>query len=81
MPKPAIDTLRGSVVQFDVKDVYLPQPHQLLEELHGGEVLEGTVVEVSDGGKDGKSFVVIEVDRLRRPCILAVELVRKVHQV
>jgi len=74
----AHDTLRGSVVQFRVRDVYLPQPFVILDELHGGQLLTGKVVEVSDGGKDGKAFVVIEVTSLRQPCILAVEQIQKV---
>ena len=78
MPNIAHDTLRGSVVQFRVRDIYLPQPFVILDELHGGDVLKGKVVEVSDGGRDGKAFVVIEVNNLRQPCIVAVDLVEKV---
>jgi hypothetical protein len=77
MPNLAHDTLRGRLVQFRVRDIYLPQPFVILDELHGGDVLEGKVVEVSDGGKDGKSFLVIEVNSLRQPCILAVERILK----
>ena len=56
MPNLAHDTLRGRFVQFHARDIYLPQPSVILDELHGGDVLEGKVVEVSDGGKDGKFF-------------------------
>jgi hypothetical protein len=73
MPKVAPDTLRGRFVQFRIRDIYLPQPYAILDELHGGEVLEGKVVEVSDGGSDGSTFVVIEVDGLRQPCIVSAE--------
>ena len=73
MPNLVNDTLRGRSVRFHIRDVYLPQPSLVLEELHGSEVLEGLVVEVSDGGKDGSVFVVIEVNGLRQPCILAAE--------
>ena len=75
MPPLAANTLRGRVVKFRIRDIYLPQPFVILDELHGGEELEGRVVEVSDGGKDGKSFLVIEVTGLHQPCILAVERV------
>ncbi len=78
MPNLAHDTLRGRFVRFRVRDIYLPQPFVILDELHGGDELEGKVVEVSDGGKDGKSFLVIEVTSLRQPCILAVEQIQKV---
>jgi len=75
MPPLAAHTLRGRVVKFRIRDIYLPQPFVVLDELHGGEEIEGTVVEVSDGGKDGKSFLVIEVKGLHQPCILAIERV------
>jgi hypothetical protein len=75
MPNLLHDTLRGRFVRFHIRDIYLPQPSLVLDELHGGEVLEGKVVEVSDGGKDGSTFVVIEVDGLQQPCILAAERV------
>ena len=73
MPNPAHDSLRGRLVKFRVRDIYLPQPFVILDTLHGGDELKGKVVEVSDGGKDGKSFVVIEVNSLRQPCIVAVD--------
>ena len=73
----AHETLRGRVVRFRVRDIYLPQPFVILDELHGGDLLEGKVVEVSDGGKDGKSFLVVEVTSLRQPCILAVDRIEK----
>src|SRR6266568_2131479 len=67
------ESLRGRYVQFCVRDIHLPEPTVVLQELHGGEVLEGRVVDFSDSGREGGAFVVIEVDGLRQPCVLAVE--------
>ena len=59
-----------------IRDLHLPDPSVvLLHELHGGEVLEGQVIDLSDSGEQGGAFVVIEVNGLPRPCILAVELI------
>ena len=45
----------------------------VLEELHGGQFLEGRVIDLSDNGQEGGAFVLIEVDGLRTRCLLAVE--------
>jgi hypothetical protein len=73
MPNPAYEILKGRNVWFRAGDIHLPEPAEVLHELHSGEILEGRVVDVSDSGPDGRAFVVIQVDRLRQPCILAVE--------
>jgi hypothetical protein len=73
MSRFAYESLRGRHVQFLVEDIHLPDPAAVLRQLHAGEVLDGTVVDLSDGGQDGGVFVVIEVQGLRRPCVLAAE--------
>jgi hypothetical protein len=73
MPESVYETLKGRYVQFRVRDIHLPEPTVVLQELHGGDVLEGKVIDLSDSGREGGAFVVIEVDGLRQPCILAVE--------
>jgi len=67
------EPLRGRSVLFCVRDIHLPEPSVVLHELHGLDVLEGRVVDFSDSGTEGGAFVVIEVDGLRQPCVLAVE--------
>jgi hypothetical protein len=69
----AYDNLKGRQVQFLVDDIHLPEPAVVLRQLHAGEVLNGTVVDLSDGGTDGRVFVVIEVQGLPQPCVLAAE--------
>jgi len=69
----AYENLKGRQIQFLVDDIHLPDPSAVLRQLHAGEVLNGTVVDLSEGGKDGGVFVVIEVPGLRQPCVLAAE--------
>jgi hypothetical protein len=59
------EQLKGRHVQFRVRDIHHPKPTEVLQTLHGGEVLEGRVVDFSDSGEPGGAFVVIEVGRLR----------------
>jgi len=72
MDHPEPHTLTGHSVRFRVRDVYMPEPVSVLEELHAREVLEGTVVDVSDGGSENDTFVLVSVNGLRHPCIVAV---------
>ena len=51
-------------------DIHVPEPATVLRELHAGEVLDGTVIDLADDGEDGGVFVVIEVKGLRQPCVL-----------
>jgi hypothetical protein len=69
----AARALKGDYVQFHVRDVHLPEPTALLDELYGSEVLEGKVVDLSDSGEAGGAFLVIEVSGLRQPCIVAID--------
>ena len=80
MAKPTYHTLRGQLVKFRIRDIYLPQPFVILEELHGNKELKGRVLEVSDGGKDGASFLVVKVKKLREWCVLPVERVEIVRK-
>lgn len=73
MTRTTYDTLKGRYVQFHVRDIHLPQPVVVLDELHGGDVLEGKVVDLSDSGIEGSIFVVIEVNGLRQPCVVAAD--------
>ena len=66
------NSLTGRSVRFHVRDVHLPDPGAVLEQLHAGDVLEGTVVDVSDGRPDNL-FVVVSVGGLRQPCVVAAE--------
>lgn len=77
MSKVAYETLKGRYVLFRVDDIYLPRPGVVLEQLHAGDVLRGKVIDLSQSGYEGRIFVVVEVDGLRQPCVLAIESVHE----
>jgi hypothetical protein len=64
--------VRDQLVNFRIIDVYHPEPNQLLRELHGEDVLQGVVVDVSQGASAEADFAVIQVDGLRSPVIVSV---------
>jgi hypothetical protein len=62
--------LKEQWVNFKVRDVYLPDPQQVLTELHGDDVLQGRVVALSDNELQDGSYAVIEVQGMREPVVV-----------
>lgn len=63
--------VRDKLVNFRIIDAYHPKPDQLLRELHGEDVLQGIVVDISQGASLETSFAVIQVDGLLSPVIVS----------
>jgi hypothetical protein len=63
--------LRHRLVKFRMRDVYLPDPTELLFALHGDEELRGEVVDFSDSESNGV-FAVVEVVGIARPVLVPV---------
>ena len=73
------EQLRRRTVKFLVRDIYLPNPAAILSELHERETLTGIVVDLSDDARDERAaFLVIAVEGLREPCIVAADQVQPV---
>jgi hypothetical protein len=65
--------LRDQRVQFKIRDVYHPDPLQVLLDLHGDDLLTGKVVALSDSGMQKDAFVVVKVEGIEEPIIVSVE--------
>jgi hypothetical protein len=65
--------LRDQWVSFRIRDIYLPDPAQVLFDLHGADLLEGKVADLSDNGSVREGFAVIEVEGLNQPVIVPVD--------
>lgn len=65
--------LRDRWVHFRVRDVYLPDPHEMAFEMHGDDLLQGRVIDLSDSGAQGGTFAVIEVSEFQRPIIVPLD--------
>ena len=48
-------------MRFKISDIHLPEPHVVLHQLHGDDLLQGKVVDFSDSGTEERGFVVVEV--------------------
>ena len=70
-------SLKGRWVQFTIRDIYFPGPDAVLQELHGGDLLSGEIVDVSESGADPQAFVVVKVEGIENPVVVAVD---RVHE-
>jgi hypothetical protein len=62
--------LKNRWVSFRILDVYIPDPTKILMDLHGGDILQGKVIDLSDNGTDKEAFLVIEVKGIEQPVIV-----------
>ena len=70
--------MRNSWVNFRVCDAYLPEPVQILMELHGKDQLRGKVIDVSDAGSQEEAFAVVEVEGLSQAVVVPIKQIRKI---
>ena len=64
LPTTAFPNVRNRWVNFQISDIYIPDPGQILKELHGKDLLQGKVIDVSDSGTQQEAFAVVEVEGL-----------------
>jgi hypothetical protein len=64
------------LVSFSIREAYLPSPQELLFTLHGDCILQGQIIDYSDGGAGGTTYAVVAVEGLEQPVIVPVEKLR-----
>jgi hypothetical protein len=67
--------LRNHRVHFKIRDIYHPDPATVLLDLHGDDLLIGTVIDLSDSGLQKDIFAVVEVEGIEDLVIVPVERV------
>jgi hypothetical protein len=65
--------LKDHTVNFRICDIFYPDCQQILFQLHGNDVLQGRVVDLSESGLVGGSFVEIDVEGLAEKVIVPLE--------
>lgn len=63
--------LKNRRVRFRILDVYIPEPAKILMDLHGGDILQGQVVDLSDDGTEKDTFLVVQVEGIEQPVIVS----------
>lgn len=69
----SLPDIRNRLVNFKVCDVYLPDPRDILTALHGNDILQGRVLDLSDSGDRQRAFAVVEVEGIDRHVFIAME--------
>jgi hypothetical protein len=72
----AFPDVRNRWVNFRISDVYIPDPGQILTELHGKDLLQGKIIDVSDSGTQQEAFAVVEVEGLKQPVVVPMNRIR-----
>lgn len=68
--------VRNRWVNFRISDAYVPEPAQILMELHGKDLLQGRVIDLSDSGNQNEAFAVVEVEGLSQPIVVPVKHIK-----
>ena len=68
-----IVNLKNHIVNFRICDIFYPDYQQVLFGLHGNDVLQGRVIDLSDTGELDSSFAEIEVDDVAQRAIVPID--------
>jgi hypothetical protein len=71
---------KATRVNFRIGDIYIPEPTQVLMELHGKDLLEGKIIDLSDSGGQEDPYAVIEVERLSQPVVVGTRYLKEIDR-
>ena len=65
-------------VKFRINDAYVPEPAQILADLHGEDFLRGKLIDISQSASQAEAFGVVEVEGLSQPVVVAMKNIREI---
>ena len=65
-------------VKFRINDAYVPEPAQILADLHGEDFLQGKLIDISQSASQAEAFGVVEVEGLSQPVVVAMKNIREI---
>jgi hypothetical protein len=68
--------LQNRLAFFRIRDVHIPEPEEVLDELYGAHLLQGRIVELCS--VEEEVFAVVRVEGVSRPLIVAVDRINVV---
>ena len=54
----------------------MPDPTQILMELHGADLLQGKIIDASDSGSVRDAFAVVEVEGFAQPLVVPMNRIK-----
>ena len=70
--------LQGKWVHFRICDVYIPDSRDLALAMHGDDLLQGKVLDLSDSGEREAAYAVVQVEGIKETLIVPVHRIRGV---
>jgi len=67
--------LLNRFVRFKVSDVTIPNPQEVVNELYGGDIVQGKVVDITVSGAMEQAFIIVKVEGMNALLILPAEKV------
>jgi hypothetical protein len=67
--------LMNRFVRFKVSDVTIPGPQEVVNELYGGDIVQGKVVDITKRGAEEQAFIIVKVEGMNALLILPAEKV------
>ena len=77
-PHGSVPDIRNRLVNFKIRDVYIPDAREILVELYANDILQGRVLDLTDTGSAKQAFVVVEVEGVSRHVIVPIERILSV---
>ena len=57
--------LLNRFVRFKVSDVTIPGPQEVVNELYGGDIVQGKVVDITESGAPEQAFIIVKVEGMK----------------
>lgn len=67
--------LLNRFVRFKVSDVTIPSPQEVVNELYGRDIVQGKVVDITEGRVQEQAFIIVKVEGMNALLILPAEKV------
>jgi len=68
-----VGNIRGKRAKFKALDIHLPDPVDVLIELYGDDVVQGEIMDLSDGGMQKEVFALIRVEGMQKMVVVPVD--------
>jgi hypothetical protein len=75
MVETAVLNLINRRVRLRLRDVCIPDVDELLATLYGEQIVEGTIVDMSDSGDKRQAFAVVQLVGVEKPVVVPLSLI------